>query len=308
MKFAGFLTLLASLFIVACTPGGLESMRVQDAKFIIGGKMVKKDSPIAKSTVGIYDINTAMLCTGILLENNVVLTAAHCLNPDLTETFVFFTTDMESIIESYDSIHKSSKTRRVSAAVVHTEFKTPEEIRGTSNPANDIAILKFKGTVPNGYKPANFLTSPKLLKPGQEVIVAGYGVDTDEVTELDIEKTEDLQTLMDEGVAICYFDDDTKKERCVTEEFSGLAVLKSTSVKIGSIPNPLEYIVLQDKTHGPCTGDSGGPAFIKSGSKYFVWGITSRGDIGCSTRTYYTNILAYKTWIVENSARLIPYK
>ncbi|WP_413587358.1 S1 family peptidase [Bdellovibrio sp. HCB274] len=308
MKLAGFLTLLTSLVLAACTPGGFDSVQVQDAEAIIGGKIVKKDSPIAKSTVGIYDISTSMLCTGILLENNIVLTAAHCVNPDIDETFVFFTTDMESIIDSYDAIHKSAKTRRVTAAIVHTEFKSPEEIRGTSNPANDIALLKFKGSVPGGYKPASILSAKEVLKPGTNVIVAGYGVDSDEVTELDPEKTEDLQALVDEGIAICYFDDDAKKDRCVTEKMSGLSILKSTSVKIGSIPNPYEFILLQDKTHGPCTGDSGGPAFIKSGSKYFVWGITSRGDIGCSTRTYYTSILAYKTWILENSARLFPYK
>ncbi|MEK2690556.1 S1 family peptidase [Bdellovibrio sp. GT3] len=308
MKLVKLLTILFVLSSAACTQVGHDSLQTRNSEQIIGGKLVKKDSPIARSTVGIYDVNTSMICTGVLLDNNIILTAAHCLTPNLDETFVVFARDMDPIIEDYDLLHKSPNTRRALAAVVHREFKVPEEIRGTNNPANDIALLKFKGSVPKDYKAARILQNPSSLKAGLSTIVAGYGVESDEVTEIDTTQTEDLQALIDEGVAICYFDDEENKERCFSEELSGPAVLKSTSVKIGSFPNPFEVILSQDKTHGPCLGDSGGPAFIKSGSEYFVWGITSRGDIGCSTRTFYTSIQAYKTWIVENSARLTPIK
>ncbi|WP_413581281.1 S1 family peptidase [Bdellovibrio sp. HCB288] len=308
MKILNLLTILVLLSSAACTQVSQETLRARNSELIIGGKRVTKDSPIGKSTVGIYDVNTTMICTGVLLENNIILTAAHCLTPNLDETFVVFAKDMDPIIEDYDLLHKSPLTRRTLAAIVHSDFKVPEEIRGTNNPANDIALLKFKGSIPKGYKPARMLTTPALLKVGLSTIIAGYGVESDEVTEIDTTQTEDLQALLDEGAAICYFDDDANKERCFSEELSGPAVLKSTSVKVGSFPNPFEAILLQDKTNGPCLGDSGGPAFIKSGSEYLVWGITSRGDLGCSTRTFYTNIHAYKTWIIENSARLTPIK
>jgi hypothetical protein len=60
---------------------------------------------------------------------------------------------------------------------------------------------------------------------------------------------------------------------------------------LGSGAYAVQYTICQDQTPGgPCSGDSGGPAFVRRAGKEYVCGITSYGDAdncqyyGCSTK------------------------
>jgi secreted trypsin-like serine protease len=309
MKLAGILAFTILTSTVACTPMKSRELKAKGDS-IIGGTLVKKDSRLAKSTVGIYDVNVGSICTGILLENNIVVTAAHCVQADLSETFVVFSTDMESLLTDYDKLRKSPSTRRASDGVINDKYKSINDLEQPNDPTHDIALLKFNGTIPKGYMPAKVLQDVTLLKEGLPTLIAGYGVETDNLVEVDTKQTnpEELQTLIDDGVVVCDFDSTTKETRCFTEEMDGPAILKSTTVNIGSFPNAYEAILLHDKEHGPCSGDSGGPAFVKVGTDYYVWGLTSRSEMGCATTTTYTNIVSYSAWIKRESAALLKRK
>ncbi len=309
MKLGGILALTILISTVACTPLKSRELKAK-GESIIGGALVKKDSRLAKSTVGIYDAANGGVCTGILLENNIIVTAAHCVQEDVSETFVVFSPDMESLLSDYNKLRKSPLTRRASAGVVNDKYKLIAELEQPNDPTHDIALLKFNGTTPKGYMPANILEDASLLKEGSPTLVAGYGVNTDNLIELDVKEInpEDLQKLVDDDVVFCDFDSTTKETRCVMEELDGPAVLKSTTVNIGSFPNAYEAILLHDKEHGPCSGDSGGPAFIKVGTNYFVWGLTSRSELGCATHSTYTNLVSYSAWIKKQSALLLKQK
>ncbi|WP_168196608.1 trypsin-like serine protease [Bdellovibrio sp. ZAP7] len=310
MKLAGILAFTLMISAVACTPEKDRELKAQgDA--IIGGTVVKKDSRVAKSTVGIFNANIGAVCTGILLENNIILTAAHCVqSDDISETFIVFSPDMESLLTDYDKIRKSPLTRRASAGVINDKYKNVADLEEPNQATHDIALLKFNGTIPKGYMPAQILNNAASLKEGAETLIAGYGVETDNLVEIDTKQTppEELQALVKDGTVVCDFDMEIKETRCFTEEMDGPAILKYTSVNIGSFPNAFEAILLHDQRHGPCSGDSGGPAFVKSGSDYFVWGLTSRSEMGCATSTVYTNIVPYRSWIKTESAALLKKK
>jgi len=48
---------------------------------------------------------------------------------------------------------------------------------------------------------------------------------------------------------------------------------------------------------GACYGDSGGPAFVSSGSTLQVIGATSRGASGCQGSSIYTNVAYHLNWL-----------
>jgi hypothetical protein len=308
MKLSGILALTFVLTTAACSQFDKRELTANGDTSIIGGSIVKKDSFLAKSTVGIFDAQSTMVCTGVLLENNLVLTAAHCVVDDLSEVFVVFSPDMESLLTSYDKLKKSPLTRRVSKAVAHADFNTPATPENPLPAMNDIGLMKFNGTIPKGYLPAKFLPNAKLLEPGVSTLIAGYGVDTDNVVEVDIKDTPNLQELEEAGLVDCEVDPRDNSKHCFIEEMDGPAVLKSTSVVIDSLPNAHEVVVSHDKEHGPCSGDSGGPAYLKMGSSYYVWGIVSRSLLGCATTTTYTNILSFDDWIKKQSAAILKAK
>jgi secreted trypsin-like serine protease len=75
----------------------------------------------------------------------------------------------------------------------------------------------------------------------------------------------------------------------------GSGRLYYTSVGVTSQTNN-EITVYQGGT-GSCYGDSGGPAYVSSGSTLQVVGATSRGQAGCTGSSIYTNVAYHLNWL-----------
>ncbi len=58
-----------------------------------------------------------------------------------------------------------------------------------------------------------------------------------------------------------------------------------------------ETIYYTQASGGPCSGDSGGPAYYEVGGTWYVAGVTSYGDWACKTYGVSTKVDAYTTWI-----------
>ncbi|WP_413581287.1 S1 family peptidase [Bdellovibrio sp. HCB288] len=293
--------LLAVAFITVGCSASVEPTLVSNksATPIIGGQLVKQDSALAHSVVGIYDNNFGFTCTGSLLPGNLVLTAAHCIGEKTSEVYVVFHPNMESILNLGKNFRTHPAVRRVVKMKAHEDFAGSQD--NMAIPGHDIGLMMYEGETPKNYTPAKILTEPAALKRDALTILAGYGVDYAEVIPVNPRKEKNLQQMINNGEVYCDNDDARKATSCVREEISGPAILKAVQVKIKYTPNEGEVVLDQTGGQAACSGDSGGPAYIQVGNEYQLWGVTSRSGLGCNTDIIYMNILYYAVWITDTA-------
>ncbi len=255
---------------------------------VIGGTEVQKTDLIARFTVGIYDQKNNFICTGSLISENKVLTAAHCIEAAAVHVFIVFDLNFKAIDSKNSEVLRPAKT-----LYVHPGYNDGRDDSDASTmDTNDIAVIEFEGTLPEGYKPIHFLQDHSLLKRGTPVHVAGYGankVEEEEVTKRDRNFRKDLAN----GDVFC---SDEQFTYCFRLDFLGSETLRTASVEIQGFSE--KEIRLNETTgKGTCVGDSGGPLLIQSEAGFSLIGVTSRGSIACDGPAIYTNALEYLDWI-----------
>lgn len=179
MKLNGFFAIIvAALGLSACAPSG-KLLKSVDGKIlnlaenspfnIINGKDIEPTDEFGASIAGIYNLENNALCTGSLIADSYVLTAAHCVGKDPRNLRVFFGSSLDTIV----AINK------VSGAVIPKFFGQRFE---QVNDWGDIALLKIEGSLPQGYKPIQLLPLD-ILKSGENTVIAGYGLNDGEKKE-----------------------------------------------------------------------------------------------------------------------------
>jgi secreted trypsin-like serine protease len=157
----------------------------------------------------------------------------------------------------------SVKTSVVASGFLANPSYNPQKM---SIDQNDIAVVYFHGGLPKGFEPAHLLEQSTALTKGESVILAGYGI-----------------------------------SNATTKH--GAGVLRETDVEVS---NPslgkTEVVLDQTKGHGACHGDSGGPAFVRTGTEDLLWGVTSRGypntaPDDCAHDVVYTKIGAHLAFL-----------
>lgn len=292
----GILLVVAGL--VGCTSD--KASVVQDIRGtgIINGISVPESDPLASGIVGVYDMENNAICTGSLIQENIVVTAAHCVEGIRKNMLrVVFGVDVDSLMATREPDIFREFVRNVEEYIVHENY-------GKQDPEAewdmfDIALLKIKGTAPEGFKPVKMLSSKDYLVEGQSVLLAGYGVNEVKTKKIDPKTYPDFEDALFYGEVFCYDDNNTN---CVEVKTEGDGELRKTTAYISKVM--FSEVVLNEKEGGTCFGDSGGPAYILINEEPHLFGITSRGSALCDDVGVYTDTLYFQDWIESNILEL----
>lgn len=259
-----------------------ESLLKRSSSQIVNGEIVSENDPISKSTVSIYfliseeDGTAASICTGTLIKKNVILTAAHCLKDaselDLNVPIKTFVSRLRvgfgpKIVGNISN--REVSFLKINKYIIHPRYTSGSVKTALEKEMPDIALLQLEEDAPDSYEPAILGTDSDLIKEGTIVTLAGYGIVSG------VNQTSATQ-LMKVNVRIDF--------------------PKLTSVQFG-------FLVVNGKTS--CSGDSGGPAYLKTKSGMLVVvGVTSWGDLTCEKVGVYTSVSALSGFITDSIANL----
>ncbi len=268
---SSLLVLVTCLLAQGCTQEvSAESEAGQDESAIVGGRKVSSTDPIARTTVSILDPSpeVGQFCTGIVLDRELVLSAAHCFDDPDRVPHVRLGAGGALIPVRRVAVHSQySKARRRSYDRTIEGVESASQVTTPSTPLSDLAVLWLESPLPEAASPA-VLSSPSDLASAQ-LVSAGFG--------------------------------------CTTTACKGQGdVLRKVTVRFVKTAPAANLLVLSaGARHGTCFGDSGGPDFAVTPRGLEVVAMISTGPEACEAGISVDTLLApYTGWIQRSGQSL----
>ena len=157
---------------------------------IIGGTDVQPGDPIAATTVLIVGeipasqatVNMTRkpkpkptqptdpnmeeyICTGSILADDIVVTAAHCVVAEPSNIRIVFATNIDNL--------QQSQVAPIDAYIANPKWQGDAS---TGVDQGDIALIHLAQPLPDGYHPATLLPTSGELSRDEDTVLAGYGI------------------------------------------------------------------------------------------------------------------------------------
>lgn len=148
----------------------LELSTIVRENAIVGGKLASTKDWVAHHIVGLMitdgPTHQQAICTGTIISEDTVMTAAHCMPDPKGSLEVRFGLKILDGSGRFKSAH-------VSGYKANELYKSHSE---NTKETHDIALVHFDGGLPAGFVPAEILQSDNVLEDGAIVTLSGYGV------------------------------------------------------------------------------------------------------------------------------------
>ena len=225
-------------------------------------------------TKGGKSVYVLPFCSGTLVSDTVVVTAAHCL--DVSKKAWEYKTMGADKLAVYVGDDPQADIISHLYTVSETDIYTSYD---PQNLLNDIAVLRLASPVTEGYAatvphlPASLGFSAADI--GATINFAGFGDDE----------------FGNHGIKLQ-----------VDGTLGGLGCTVAGCPDAGDEATQISY---NQYVSGPCFGDSGGPAFIDRNGTTYLGGVTSYGDSYCEVYGVSTRVDSFQTYI-DDFANVTP--
>lgn len=132
---------------------------------IVGGDVVHQSDDDAKMVMML--VSNGQMCTAVAIGKRVILTAAHCVAGNKTNTFVSF----YSSVSCESGFNKNLYTQGISETFIHADYDAalpPEKMTG------DIALVVLENDIPFGYSIYK-IVDPDKIHQWSDMYLYGYG-------------------------------------------------------------------------------------------------------------------------------------